>query len=81
MLGFIVRNTQNLKKKTSTSKTLHCSLVRPTLDYGSIIWSQDLSTYINDLELVQYKFLKRIALSLLYLYLDILTKTFKYQFV
>jgi len=60
MLGFINRNTQHFKQPSSL-KTLYCSLVRSSLEFGSIIWSQNLSTYLNDLEAVQYKFLKRIA--------------------
>jgi len=62
MLGFINRNTQHFKQPSSL-KTLYCSLyiVRSSLEFGSIIWSQNRSKYLNDLETVQYKFLKRIA--------------------
>jgi hypothetical protein len=60
MLGFINRNTQQFKN-VYCLKNLFCSLVRPTLEFGSLIWSQNLSTYINDLEVVQYKFLKRVT--------------------
>jgi len=48
MLGFInSRNTRN-SKQPSSLKTLYCSLVRST-PFGSIIWSQNLTTYLNDL--------------------------------
>jgi len=37
------------------------SLVRSNLEFGSIIWSSNYSKYINELDNVQYKFLKRIS--------------------
>lgn len=59
MLGFISSNTQKFKNST-TIKTQYCSLVRSILEFGSVIWSESLSTYTNDLENIQYKFLKRL---------------------
>lgn len=60
MLGFRNRNTQQLKNSTSI-KTLYYSLVHSVLEFGSVIWSQSVSTYVNDLENMQYRFLKGIA--------------------
>lgn len=60
MPGFIKRNTQNFKQLSSL-KTLYCSLVRSSMEFGSIFWSQNLCTYLNDLEIFQYKLLKRIT--------------------
>lgn len=37
------------------------SLVRPNLKLGSLIWFCNYSKYVNSLDNVQYKFLKRIA--------------------
>lgn len=60
MLGFINRNTKDFKNPLCL-KTLYTSLVRSNLDFGSVIWSCKYLTYINDLDNVQYKFLKRIS--------------------
>lgn len=37
------------------------SLVRSNLVFGSLIWSSNYSKYINELDNVQYTFLKRIS--------------------
>lgn len=50
MLGFI-RNNQSFRK-TKCLKTLYYSRVRPTSDFRSIIWTQNLFFYLNDFELV-----------------------------
>ena len=60
MLGFINRNTKEFKNPICL-KTLYMSLVRSNLEFGSLIWFCNYSKYINDLDNVQYKFLKRIA--------------------
>jgi len=60
MLGFINRNTQEFKN-VFCLKNLYCSLERSSLEFSSLIWSQNLSTYFNELDIVQYKFLKRDA--------------------
>jgi len=46
MLGFINRNTQQFKNVLCL-KNVYCSLVRSSLEFGSFIWSQNLSTYIT----------------------------------
>jgi len=60
MLGFINRNTNDFNYITCL-KTLYYSLVRSILEFGSLIWSSDYSTYKSDLDNLQFKFLKRIA--------------------
>lgn len=60
MFDFINRNTQQFKN-VFFLKNVYCSLVHSSLEFGSLIWSQNLSTYINELEIVQYNFLKRVA--------------------
>ncbi|KAF0682225.1 Uncharacterized protein FWK35_00037378, partial [Aphis craccivora] len=60
MLGFINRNTKEFKNPICL-KTLYISLVRSNLEFGSIIWSSNYSKYINELDNVQFKFLKRIS--------------------
>lgn len=44
ILGFVSRNTQNFKNIICL-KTLYYSLVRSSLEFGSLVWSQNLSTY------------------------------------
>jgi hypothetical protein len=60
MLGFIYRNTKNFKKINSM-KILYFSLVRSHLEFGSMFWSPNYALYINQIENVQYKFLKLIC--------------------
>lgn len=57
MLGFINRNTNDLKNITY-QKNLYYSLMRSVLEFGPLIWSSDYSTYKTDLDNVQLNFLK-----------------------
>jgi len=57
MLDFIYRNTKNFKNIISM-KMLYFSLVRSHLEFSSMVWSPNYALYINQLENVQYKFLK-----------------------
>lgn len=59
-LGFVNRNTQKFKNITCL-KNLYCSLVRSSLEFGSLVWFQNLSTYNKEIENLQHKFLKRLA--------------------
>jgi len=59
-MGFIYRNTKDLRNHMCL-KNLYCSLVTSNLEFGSLIWSNNYSTYINDLNNIQYTFLKIIA--------------------
>lgn len=60
MLGFIYRNTENFKNINSM-KMLYFSLVMSHLELGSMVWSPNYALYINQVENVQYKFLKLIC--------------------
>ena len=52
-LGFIRRNLQHSPK--AARRTAYISLVRSTLEYGSIIWDPFLQSDINKLERIQRK--------------------------
>lgn len=49
MLGFISENTKEFRHPFHL-KTLYTSLVKSNLDFGSLIWSSNYVTYINDLD-------------------------------
>ena len=53
-LGLIFNDTNALR-------LLYCTLVRPMLEYGSLIWSPCYNTYIDGLERPQHKFLRLAA--------------------
>jgi len=57
ILGFIKRIAAEFKL-ASPLKALYCSLVRPILEYGSVIWDPSTAIYAMMLERVQNKFLK-----------------------
>jgi len=59
-LGFLIRNTKEFKNEQCL-KTLYISLVRPTLEYCSIIWNLSQVGLMESLEHVQRKFLRLIA--------------------
>ena len=41
-------------------RNLYCTLVRPILEYGGVIWSPNLKNHINKLEAVQCRATKLI---------------------
>lgn len=57
MLGFLIRNTREFRN-ISTLISLYNALVRPHLEYASIIWSPTAETNCNLIEKVQKKFLR-----------------------
>lgn len=63
LLGFIKRISSEFKLDQSI-KILFCSLVRPILEYGSVIWDPHLSIESLMIERVQRKFLSFAAYSL-----------------
>jgi len=68
MLGFLYRNTNKFRNPLYALK-LNTSLFRSNLEFGSIVRSQNPSTYYSELENFQNKFLKcltyyRIVFSL-----------------
>lgn len=60
LLGFINRTSQQFHL-LSPLKTLYCSLVRPILEYGSVLWDPSTSCGKSAIERVQRKFLHLIA--------------------
>lgn len=63
MLGFLNRNTKEFKNPRCL-KLLYTSLVRSNLEFGSLVWSQNLTTFYSELDNVQNKFLKNISYKL-----------------
>jgi ribonuclease P/MRP protein subunit RPP40 len=59
-LGFIIRCTKNFSDIRSLNM-LYFAFVRSRLEYGSIIWSSNCQTHIQNLEKVQRRFLKFLA--------------------
>lgn len=59
-LGFLIRNTKEFRNEQCL-KTLYISLVRPTLEYCSIIWNPSQVGLMESLERVQRRFLRLIA--------------------
>jgi hypothetical protein len=56
MLGFIKRRAKEFNSPYLT-KMLFCSVVRPILEYGSIIWNPNQEAYFKKIESVQKQFL------------------------
>ncbi|KAL4126020.1 hypothetical protein QTP88_010252 [Uroleucon formosanum] len=57
VLGFIMRLSKDFKLSKSL-KSLYCALVRPILEYGSVVWDPYTVSDINQLERVQLRFLR-----------------------
>jgi len=53
MLGFITRNTKDFRNSICLKKS-YTSLVRSNLEFDSLIWSHNYSTYSNELNNIQY---------------------------
>ena len=62
ILSLISRNLSGLQDQ-ATLKTLYCSLVRPHLEYYSVVWSPHTQRNINMLERVQRRATKMILRS------------------
>lgn len=63
LLGFIFRISREFHLSSSL-KTLYCSLIRPIVEYGSVIWDPVTSSHKITLERVQRKFLRLAAFAL-----------------
>lgn len=57
MLGFINRNKKEFRNPKYL-KTPYTSLIRSNFEFGSIFWSQNLSTLYSELYNIQKSFLK-----------------------
>lgn len=62
LLGFVIRNSKAFLC-TSTVITLYRSLVRPKLEYASVIWNPNYTKYIIMIERTQYRFLKLLYMK------------------
>lgn len=56
-LGFIIRNAKNFSKIETTLK-LYNALVRPHLEYASVIWSPSANVHADSIEKVQKRFVR-----------------------
>ncbi|KAL4154600.1 hypothetical protein QTP88_000457 [Uroleucon formosanum] len=65
VLGFIMRLSKDFKLSKSL-KSLYCALVRPILEYGSVVWDPYTVSDINQLERVQLRFLRFCCFRLVY---------------
>jgi hypothetical protein len=63
LLGFISRITQEFHLSSSFI-SLYCSLVRPTLEYGSVLWNPQTACASATIERVQRKCLRHAAFRL-----------------
>ena len=63
LLGFIKRIADEFKLATSL-KSLYCALVRPILEYGSVVWNPYTAGDCHQLERVKRKFLAFAAFKL-----------------
>lgn len=57
ILGFLKRNSSDFKDPY-TLKSLFCSIVRPILEYSSVVWNPTTQNNINRIERVQKNFLR-----------------------
>ena len=69
LLFFVLRHSKDFNRKTTT--LLYTSLVRPILEYATVIWSPYYNSSIEQLEKVQNKFLRLLGCRLGYLYRDV----------
>lgn len=62
-LGFIFRMCKHFRN-SNTMRILYCTLIRPLLEFASVIWSSYEKNYCILIERVQHKFLRRISFVL-----------------
>ena len=64
MLGFVKRLSCDFS--ANSFKTLYCSLVRSVLEFASPVWSPCYACHINQIEIVQHKFLRHWSFKMGY---------------
>lgn len=64
LLGFINRISSEFHLQTPLKKPLYCSLVRPILEYGIILWDPSTASGNKMIERVQRKFLHHASFKL-----------------
>ncbi|CAD6225141.1 GSCOCG00011812001-RA-CDS, partial [Cotesia congregata] len=57
ILGFVIRATKNFRNLEAI-KMLYSALVRPKLEYASVIWAPTYKKYAQSIEKIQRRFLK-----------------------
>lgn len=60
MQGFIIRASKGLKKPLSLLR-LYCALVRPILEYATVVWSPFYNVHSQSIERVQKSFLRSVC--------------------
>ncbi|XP_054272813.1 uncharacterized protein LOC128993080 [Macrosteles quadrilineatus] len=70
LLGFIFRTTKDLKNPL-TLIILYKTLVRPVMEYCSVVWSPYQSLHIDILDKIQRRFIRLIGLRLGYHFQDV----------
>ncbi|KAK9499191.1 hypothetical protein O3M35_003686 [Rhynocoris fuscipes] len=78
LLFFILRHSKDFNEYTTV--ILFTSLVRPLLEYCTVIWSPYYSTHIKQIENVQNKFLRILGSRLGYSYRDVPINELLYTF-
>ncbi|RLU15201.1 hypothetical protein DMN91_012195, partial [Ooceraea biroi] len=63
-LGFVNRACKFFSN-VGTLRLLYCSLVRPLLEYASIVWAPYLVYQCDMIERIQHRFLRRVSFRLL----------------
>lgn len=63
VLGFVLRSSATFQL-LSPLKSLYCALVRPLLEYGSVLWDPSTASASASIERVQRKFLRIAAYRL-----------------
>ncbi|XP_046661113.1 uncharacterized protein LOC124354586 [Homalodisca vitripennis] len=69
LMGFLCRTSKDFQSPT-TLTTLFKTLVRPILEFSSVVWCPYLTGHIDTLERVQIRFLRLIGLRLGYQFLE-----------
>jgi len=63
-LGFVMRTCKffkNINMNIHTLKLLYCALVRPHLEFATVVWAPYHANYCKMIEGVQHRFLRRIS--------------------
>ncbi|XP_054287517.1 uncharacterized protein LOC129003249 [Macrosteles quadrilineatus] len=70
LLGFVFRSTRNIQDPRSLV-LLYKTLVRPILEYGSVIWSPHQLGHIDLLSRIQARFIRMLGIRIGYAYTDV----------
>lgn len=79
VLGLIARTSRNTFSPDAL-KTLYVALVRPILEYGSVVWSPHQIGHSNSLDLVQKRFLRLLGVRSGARYIEVDTQRIAKQY-